>query len=258
MYLVHRLLHVGGTLSKLCITLIKPILPSIETYHDRFTQRVINLSTLNFSSPNPCSKAVMKKTFARAATLGTLDKGDYYEFGVFKGYTLWCAQSISRSYKQKKFRLFGFDSFKGLPEIDKPEDTGEFLPGQYACSIENVSHNILSHHGSMKNLKLIKGFFRDSLTKKLKQTHKFRPGAIILIDCDLYSSTVTVLEYMKDLLMKDTLILFDDWNAFNANDSQGERKAFHEFLQNNRQLRIVEDFSFCWHGQAFRVLQTDH
>ena len=46
----------------------------------------------------------------------------YYEFGLFKGFSFWFAEQISREYVgDGQFNLYGFDSFEGLPrsEVDR-------------------------------------------------------------------------------------------------------------------------------------------
>lgn len=49
------------------------------------------------------------------------------------------------------------------------------------------------------------------------------------MDCDLYSSTVTVLEFIQGLIRKDTVLVFDDWYSFNEKDEFGEKRAFREW-----------------------------
>jgi len=36
----------------------------------------------------------------------------YYEFGLFRGFSFWFAEQLSREYAGPSFRLFGFDSFE--------------------------------------------------------------------------------------------------------------------------------------------------
>ena len=43
--------------------------------------------------------------------------GDYYEFGLYRGYTFWYAQHAADRAGLATMRFFGFDSFAGLPEI---------------------------------------------------------------------------------------------------------------------------------------------
>ncbi|HEY6555020.1 MAG TPA: hypothetical protein VI669_16815, partial [Vicinamibacteria bacterium] len=43
--------------------------------------------------------------------------GDYYEFGVFRGYTFLCAQQACDRLGLSEMRFWGFDSFQGLPRV---------------------------------------------------------------------------------------------------------------------------------------------
>lgn len=47
------------------------------------------------------------------------------EFGLFKGYSFWYTQRMVRELKRNSMRLFGFDSFAGLPE---PQGIGDGAP----------------------------------------------------------------------------------------------------------------------------------
>ena len=59
----------------------------------------------------------IEKAFAHAKELGTLGEGDYYEFGLFKGYSFWTAQKTAKQHEAQSMRFFGFDSFAGLPDV---------------------------------------------------------------------------------------------------------------------------------------------
>lgn len=50
-----------------------------------------------------------------------------------------------------------------------------------------------------------------------------------------------------------SLILFDDWNCFNADSEKGQRKAFREFLTHNDHFTVRELFSYGQYGQVFIV-----
>jgi O-methyltransferase len=206
-----------------------------------------------FAPANMCCTHVIENAFTFAQENGTLSKGDYYEFGLFKGYSLWYAQKTANVFGEKKMKFYGFDSFEGLPVPEGIDNTDEFYPGQFACSKEQVVENITSHQGDMKTITLIEGFYDRSLKKELIKQYGMRKASIIFIDCDLYSSTKDVMEFIKPLLMKHTLLLFDDWNTFNGDMNKGESKAFSEFKKQYPNITFEKDFAFCWHGQAFRV-----
>lgn len=207
-----------------------------------------------FVSASFCTFDVFKKTFELANFYELLTLGDYYEFGIYKGKSLWYGQRFASKYNARKMRLFGFDSFIGFPKIEKIDDTGVFFEGQYAFPKDEVIKNIINHNGDLKKIQLIEGYYQDSLKYKIKIKYKMKKAAIIFIDCDLYSSTKTVLEFIYSLLMKNSLILFDNWNAFGTDLSKGERKAFIEFQIKHPNIKFQKEFSYCWHGQVFRVI----
>ena len=64
--------------------------------------------------------------------------------------------------------------------------------------------------------------------------------AFVHIDCDFYSSTKLVLDYIKPYLQNGTIILFDDWHTFKGNYEYGEKKAFEEFREKNKDIEFNE------------------
>lgn len=220
----------------------------------RFLERLYWRRIHGFKSLSYCAPGMLEKVFKKAKELGTLDKGDYYEFGIFNGHSLFNVQRIAKKYKKTKMNFYGFDSFAGLPAISKEDKNGYFYQGQYAYPKSEVIKNIIVHGGEMKNIKLIEGFFNRSLKKSLIKKYKMKKITIAYIDCDLYTSTKDVLAFIKNLFMKDSLIIFDDWNAFlEKSKDKGEQLALKEFQKVNPQIKFIPEFSYCWHGQVFRI-----
>lgn len=92
-------------------------------------------------------------------------------------------------------RLFGFDSFEGLPLSAFSEDNRTWLPGEFKCDLE-LTKKILTDRGiDWGKVHLIKGWFKDTLTEEVKKDHIIREASIIMIDCDLYSSSKDALDF---------------------------------------------------------------
>lgn len=72
---------------------------------------------------------------------------------------------------------------------------------------------------------------------------------MVYIDCDLYKSTVPVLDFVRGFLQVGTVIVFDDWNCYHARPDHGERRAWAEFVQANPQLEFT-DFVETAEGKA--------
>jgi hypothetical protein len=178
-------------------------------------------------------------------------KGDYLEFGVFRGYSLHHAQQSASRSGLTSMRFFGFDSFEGLPDvIGNDRKAAVFVSGDYRCTLDEVERNLTDHGFDWERAVLVKGFFDQSLTNELKHIHSMKRAAVVMVDCDLYQSTVPVLKFLSGLLQDGTVLLFDDWRCFPRED-QGEPRAFREFLAAHPEWEAEPFGEFPPYGQSF-------
>lgn len=185
-------------------------------------------------------------------------QGDYFEFGLFRGFTLWHAQRAAKQRNISRMRFFGFDSFQGLPAIEgNDREAGLFISGDYRCSRSTVERMLSEHGFDWQQGILVEGFFEQVLTDSLKETHSMRRAALVMVDCDLYQSTAPVLSFIADLLQDGTIILFDDWYCFGEESDQGEPRAFREFLDVHSEWRAERYITFPTYGQAFIIRAVD-
>lgn len=133
-------------------------------------------------------------------------EGMILEFGVASGETI---KHLATTPPLRGRTIYGFDSFRGLPER-----WGGYGVGHFACEPPQVPNNV----------ELIIGLFADTLSAFLA-THQ-GSAALIHIDCDLYSSTKTVLEYMADRIVPGTIIQMDEYWIV----QEHERRAFDDWL----------------------------
>jgi len=152
-----------------------------------------------------------KELMEYAIRLVTVE-GIFTEFGVFTGGTM---RFMAKKLPHKTFH--GFDSFEGLPEA-----WGGFNLGKGAFSTQGKLPSV------PKNVRLHKGFYDASLPV-WKQSHSDKIS-FMHVDCDLYSSTVTIFETLKDRMQVGTLILFDEYFNY-PNWEQHEFKAWKEFVE---------------------------
>ncbi len=185
-------------------------------------------------------------------------KGDYLEFGVWKGrsfskvYNLW-HHFFNKKGQLTSMRFYAFDSFEGLPEISSPEDrqSNEFKKGDYAFSLNNFKRAIVSRGVDLERVTIIPGWFDKSLSPETKHSLAIKSASIIFVDCDLYESTVPVLNFITDYIVDGTVLIFDDWFAFRADPNLGEQKAFREWLARNPHLSATEWQRVNWKSMAF-------
>ncbi len=77
-------------------------------------------------------------------------------------------------------------------------------------------------------------------------------ASLIMIDCDIYSSAKEFLNFCGPLIEDRTIIFFDDWSQ----KSQGEGKAFDEFLNENQHIKAEKFGSYKPYGTVFLVTNT--
>jgi Macrocin-O-methyltransferase (TylF) len=148
----------------------------------------------------------------------------YLEFGVFRGASM---RYWSNALKNPETRLHGFDSFEGLPEdfdVDGPYMKGTF----------NVDGEIPQIDDS--RVQFFKGWFDEVLpTYQLPEYE----ALVIVLDADLYSSTLYVLNHLRPFIMRGTFIYFDDMSR-----PDHEPRAFKAFMKES--------------GLKFRLVSADY
>ncbi|CUH94489.1 hypothetical protein P22_0555 [Propionispora sp. 2/2-37] len=181
---------------------------------DRHLINFVGLETAEFIIKNmPKALVFNNKKDLLTHALSFTTNGLFLEFGVYNGWTI----NIISAIKNNEI-IFGFDSFEGLPENWR---TGFEIGTFKTDNLPEVNKNVV----------LIKGWFNQTLPDFLNKHDQ--QCAFIHIDCDLFSSTKTIFEKLKDRIKSGTIIVFDEF--FNYPDWQnGEYKAFQEFINENQ------------------------
>ena len=185
---------------------------------------------------------------------GTADTGDYLEFGVARGTSLITAYEIASDLGMAKdMRFHAFDSFEGLPTSE-----GKFVTGDMSYS-EAVFRRFVQKAGvPTSKITTTKGFFDRSLTDDRRKELGIEPGKayVVHVDCDLYSSTLPVLAFVEKFLGIGSVVIFDDWFSFDAEEcpwDHGEQRAFREWSMRDRFEPIA--MTYPWNA-AFKLVRS--
>jgi len=157
---------------------------------------------------NPKLVGTNTKTIQIAIDAAKLD-GLNLEFGVYNG------KSIRRIALLINEDIHGFDSFEGLPESWNDEPQGSY--SAEGC-LPEVPKNVVLH----------KGWFNETLPGFIREFKA--PIRFLHIDCDLYSSTKTILDLLAPKIVSGTVIVFDEFIGYKSWD-RDEFKAFKEAAQ---------------------------
>jgi predicted O-methyltransferase YrrM len=174
--------------------------------------------------------------------------GDYLEFGVYIGTSLLCMHRASEAVGLPSLRLFGFDSFAGLPESAAKEE-GRWHPGQFRAAYD-VARAYLSKAGvDWSRTALVPGWFEDTLRPELAHRLGIEKAGVIMIDCDIYSSAHIALGFSAPFIRDHTVVVLDDWH----DGRTGEGTAWEEFLAANPDLTAEELGSYRQDSKVFLV-----
>ena len=181
--------------------------------------------------------------------------GSYLEFGVFTGSSFNFAMKINKKIeklfkKNMNCEFVGFDSFKGFDEIKKDDENPSFKSKTFTVDEKKIIQNIEKCAKGQK-LRIIKGFYKDTIKNKTTTDLKIDKSRVIMIDCDLKESTHLALEFIKPSIQEGTIILFDDYNYFKGNKDKGEYAAFSNFRKKYPEILFRKIFDFAYSGEAF-------
>lgn len=175
-------------------------------------------------------------------------EGYYFEFGCHGANTMRMAWDSFHHLFDLTY--VGFDSFEGLPDIAEIDRQEIWRKGALATS-EQAFRDACERHGMPRDrLVTVPGFYDRTLTDETAARLSAGGVAVVYVDCDLYESTVPVLRFVRRFLQEGTVIVFDDWNCFNADPDRGERRAFREFREAEPRLHF-EPFAATAMQQAF-------
>ena len=174
------------------------------------------------------------------------------EFGVQWGTTLSTLISLRGIYEPYNYtrEIFGFDTFEGFKNIDTSIDGKESELGDYKVSknYEDQLNQILTIQDKFSPLPHIKKFslINGDASETVIEWKKNNPNLIIsmlILDMDLYSPTKIVLEELKQMLSKGSVVVLDN---FTCKSFKGEAKAVNEvFGFKNLELKRDKNMPSC-------------
>lgn len=168
-------------------------------------------------------------------------EGDYIEFGIFKGKSLFHSFSVAKKNKITDSRIFwGLDSFEGFPV----ENHSFYKSKNFKVSYEKVLKQLKKY----ENIKIEKGYFSEVLNKdNVSEINKI---AFAFVDCDIYESTLDVFNFLKKRMTNGGFIMIDDYTSIDNNGNTISKG----FLENFEIDKNVYVFGYYSNGVIFRYI----
>jgi len=184
-------------------------------------------------------------------------KGDIVECGVGSGTSLFY-MCVLNQLENKNRTVYGFDSFEGFPEPTKEDDSirkpkkGEMDRG-WASSTDGLRNSFIGMFQGREfnfSLRLMKGFFEDSLNEDVIEIFRTSKIALLHLDVDLYDSYKVTLERLWPHVAEGGVVLFDEYRAAEIkfpgsvvaiDEFFGELKSQIQYDENANRYYIVKN-----------------
>jgi hypothetical protein len=171
------------------------------------------------------------------------------EFGVASGAGLLNMVSLARLVEAETgigFRIVGFDTGQGLPEVSGYKDHPEIWnPGDFAMEDRET---LLRKLGS--EAEVVWGNIGDTVLPFMESIDNSAPIGFVSVDVDIYSATksaLTCLTLEPGKYIPAVSMYFDDVSFYFANNWSGELAAINEFNDEQQFRKIGQDRSLPGH-----------
>jgi hypothetical protein len=169
--------------------------------------------------------------------------GDFLEAGVWRGGCSIFMRAFLEAHDCRDRNVWLADSFAGLPVSDAPEDLGfEMDPSMLpilAVPEHEVARNFERFGLLDEQVRFLPGWFEDSLPAS-------RTGSLALlrVDCDLYDSTLCVLDHLYGRVSPGGWVVIDDYGILppcrQAVDGFRKRESVNETMS------AIDDHAVAW------------
>ena len=159
-------------------------------------------------------------------------EGDLVECGVWKGGSSMLMAYILKDAGEAKRKIYLYDTFEGMTkpgEMDGLEEKKQWEQGRVTDTLNNMCYSPIEEVKAnmertgypAEKIIMVKGKAEDTLPGTL-------PSKISLLrlDTDWYESTKHELQHLYPLLVKNGVLIVDDYGAW-----QGARKAVDEYFK---------------------------
>ena len=169
--------------------------------------------------------------------------GDYIEFGIYKGKSIYHSFKVAKKLDiQKNILFWGLDSFEGFPV----ENHNFYKNDNFKTSYTKTKNQFKK----FKEIKVIKGFFKESL--RTQELVNIKNISFAFIDCDIFESTIDIFDYLKPRLTNGSFIMIDDYTSID-NNGNSIAKSFKASFKIDDEIFI---FGYYSNGIIFRYFNN--
>jgi O-methyltransferase len=169
--------------------------------------------------------------------------GDLLEAGVWRGGMTIFMRAALAAFGETSRNVWVADSFEGLPDPDRRQDSFGWRAGDMAASLDEVRDNFARYGLLDDRVRFLKGYFSSTLPSA-----PIERLAILRVDADLYESTLDVLKALYPKLSPGGYAIFDDYrNLVDCRRAIDEYRAQHAIVE---PVEIIDKRAVFWRKVA--------
>ncbi|NLB34781.1 MAG: macrocin O-methyltransferase [Elusimicrobia bacterium] len=173
--------------------------------------------------------------------------GDFVECGIWKGGSAMIMAYTLKEMGDTSRQIYLYDTFQGMPppspidnRLNKKKDQTYYLWRANLCknhnrlcyaSLEEVKDNLEMTGYPMDKFVFVKGLVEETIPENIPDKI-----ALLRLDTDWYSSTKHELEELYPLLVKNGILIIDDYGTWS-----GAKKATDEFFKSKKEFLVRID-----------------
>jgi hypothetical protein len=168
-------------------------------------------------------------------------EGNYVEFGILKGKSLYHSWRCAKRLNLNNIIFFGLDSFEGFPV----ENHKFYIKENF----QNSYKKVFKKFSKFKEIKIVKGFFEESLkTDLMNEVKKIN---FAFIDCDIYESSIPIFKFLESRVAIGGFIMIDDFTSVDKNNNS----IYKAWSENNTLSDKFVVYSYYSSGVVFRKVK---
>jgi hypothetical protein len=142
-----------------------------------------------------------------------------------------------------------------LPYSDDPRDSHPlWRAGNFAAPLERFLDSCATNRIPGSRFEIVNGFYSETLSCNSPSYDRLpRNIAFAYIDCDMYTSTKSVLEFLTPRLKHGMILAFDDYFCLSSNATSGEWLAFLEMQSAVSQFQFLPYIQYKTFAASFIV-----
>jgi hypothetical protein len=148
--------------------------------------------------------------------------GDLIETGVWRGGACIFMRALLKAHGDTSRTVWVADSFAGMPAREHGGEDGWFDMPELVAPLGQVKANFASYGLLDEQVQFLSGWFDETLASA-----PIGKLALLRLDGDLYSSTMTALEALYPKVSPGGFVIVDDWWFKSCREAVTEYRAKH-------------------------------